>query len=320
MSSEILVADIGGTNARFAMAYISDNNDISLEKITVYPTENWVYLEDAIADYLLQVKAKPERASVAFAGPVNKDEVSMTNGTWQFKQSEIGDFLKMKEVKVLNDYCANACSLPLLKDEQLLKIGEGVIEEGANKIVVGPGTGVGVAALVAAGDKWKAIASEGGHVAYGPSGDLEKEIFKILSPEHHRMSAEHLMSGRGISSIYYALGIINGKGNERLDPAEVNDLATIEKDADSIQTIKIYSGMLGCYVSDMAGTFNATGGVYLAGGVLPKIQDIFLESNFRAKFEENENLPFVKDIATYLILEEQPALFGAAGYYSGLFL
>ena len=320
MTSEILVADIGGTHARFALAYINNYHDIRLDKITVYPTENWMYLEDAIADYLLQVKAKPTRAAVAFAGPVNDDEVSMTNGTWQFKQSEIADFLKMEEVKVLNDYCANACSLPLLREDQMIKVGGGQTEKRGNKIVVGPGTGVGVAALISAGDKWKPIASEGGHVGFAPSGDVEKEIYSILCPEYNRMSAEHLLSGRGIGSIYYALGIMNGRRNERLHPSEINDLATEQNDEDSIQALKIYSGMLGCYASDMAGTFNATGGVYLAGGVLPKIRKFFLESAFRTKFEENENLPFVKDMATYFILEEQPALIGAAGFYSGMYL
>ncbi len=320
MTSEILVADIGGTHARFALANINNHHDIRLEKITVYPTENWVYLEDAIADYLLQVKAKPARAAVAFAGPVNNDQVSMTNGTWQFKQSEIADFLKMEEVKVLNDYCANACSLALLRDDQMIKVGRGQIDERGNKIVVGPGTGVGVAALISAGEKWKPLASEGGHVGFAPSGDLEKEIYNILSHEHKRMSAEHLLCGRGIGSIYYALGVMNGAKNERLHPSEIVDLATNHDNEDSIRALKIYSGMLGCYASDMAGTFNATGGVYLAGGVLPKIEKFFLESDFRSKFEENENLPFVKEMATYFILEEQPALIGAAGFYSGMFL
>lgn len=320
MSSEFLVADIGGTNVRFAMASIDDENGIKLEDIKVYSTENWLYLEDAVADYLVQVGRKPSRAAIAFAGPVNSDEVSMTNGTWQFNQSELAPYLKMEEVKVLNDYCANACSLPLLKNDQLLKIGGGEIEEGGNKIVLGPGTGIGVGALVSVGDKWKAIASEGGHIGFSPSGDLEKEICAIIAEEYTRVSIEEVVSGRGMSNIYYALGLINGTKNLRLDPAEINELATKKRDADSIQTLKIFSNMLGCYASDMAGTFNATGGVYLAGGVIPRIKEFFLDSDFREKFEENEKLPFVKNIQTNLILEEYPALVGAAGYYSGMFL
>lgn len=320
MNSEFLVADIGGTNVRFALAYINDDNVIKLDKLSVFPTENWLYLEDAVTDYLKHVDAKPMRAAIAFAGPVNKDEVSMTNGTWQFNQSELAPFLKMEEVKVLNDFSAKACSLPLLRDDQLKQIGGGEIEERGNKIVVGPGTGIGVGALVAVGDKWKAIASEGGHVGLSPSGDLEKEICTILSSEYHRISVEDLVSGRGLSNIYYALGMINGRNNLKLHPAEINEKATVENDEDGIKTFEVFSGMLGCYASDMAGTFNATGGVYLAGGVLPKIEKYFMNSNFREKFEENEKLPFVKEIQTHIILEEQPALFGAAGYYSGMFL
>jgi len=114
--------------------------------------------------------------------------------------------------------------------------------------------------------------------------------------------------------------MIKDKHYLKLYPAEINEKARVENDVDCIETFKIFSGMLGHYASDMAGTFNATGGVYLAGGVLPKIKDLFIESDFRAKFEENEKLPFVKEIQTQMILEEQPALFGAAGYYCGMFL
>lgn len=320
MSTEFLVADVGGTNVRFALAYIDEDNNIKLEKLSVLPTENWLYLEDAVTDYLKHVGAKPSRAAIAFAGPVNKDEVSMTNGTWQFNQSELAPFLKMEEVKVFNDFCAKACSLPLLGNDQLLQIGGGEIEENGNKIVVGPGTGIGVGALVSAGEKWKAVSSEGGHIGFSPSGDIEKEICAVLNKDYHRITVEDLVSGRGLSNIYHALGFINGRHNLKLHPAEINEKATNEQDVDAIQTFKVFSGMLGCYASDMAGTFNATGGVYLTGGVLPKIQEYFLKSDFREKFEENDKLPFVKDIKTQLITEEQPTLIGVAGYYLGMFL
>ncbi|MCC3860362.1 glucokinase [Pseudemcibacter aquimaris] len=320
MTSELLVADIGGTNVRFAIASINDENDISLNNINMCPTENWLYLEDAVNDYLSHVGKRPARASIAFAGPVNSDLVTMTNGTWEFKQSELASYLNMEEVKVMNDYCAHACSMPLLKGDQLVQIGGGEVAENGNMVVLGPGTGVGVGALVSVGDKWKAVASEGGHVGFSASGDLEKEINRIIADEYHRVSIEEMVSGRGISNIYYALGIINGTHNLRLHPAEINKMASDDNDPDSVQAIKIFSGMLGSFASDMAGTFNATGGVYLAGGVLPKLKDFFLDSNFREKFEENEKLPFVKDIETHLIMEEYPALFGAAAYYSGMFL
>ncbi|MBL4602970.1 MAG: glucokinase [Emcibacteraceae bacterium] len=240
MSSEFLVADIGGTNVRFAIANISENNDIKLEKLSVLPTENWLYLEDAISDYLKYAGVKPKRAAIAFAGPVNNDEVSMTNGSWQFNQSELAPFLKMEEVKVLNDFCAKACSLPLLRDDQLLKIGGGKSDARGNKIVVGPGTGIGVGALVSTGEKWQAIASEGGHVGFSPSGDHEQEIFAVLTKEYKRLSVEDLVSGRGLSNIYYALGMIKGKHYLKLHAAEINQKATDEK-------TKIVSRHLRCF-------------------------------------------------------------------------
>lgn len=320
MNSEFLVADIGGTNVRFAIANIDENLDIQLNDINMYPTENWLYLEDAVNDYLAQVGKRVGKASIAFAGPVNKDEVSMTNGTWQFNQSELASYLHMTEVKVMNDYYAHACSMPILKDEQLIKIGGGEVIKNGNMVVLGPGTGVGVGALVSVGDKWKAVASEGGHIGFSPSGDLEKEISKIVYDNYNRVSIEELMSGRGLSNIHHALGIINGKEHSKLRPAEINKLATEQNDEISIQAIKVFSGMLGSFASDMAGTFNATAGVFLAGGMLPKMKQFFLDSDFRTKFEENDKLPFVKSIETHLIIEEYPALFGAAAHYSGMFL
>lgn len=321
MSSEFLVADIGGTNVRFAIAHIENNNDIKIENLSVLPTENWLYLEDAVFDYLKHVGSSPMRAAIAFAGPVNKDEVSMTNGTWQFNQSELAPFMKMDEVKVFNDFCAKACSLIMLRDDQIRQIGgTGEIEERGNKIVVGPGTGIGVGALVSAGDKWKALASEAGHVGFSPRGDLEKEIANVLSEDYQRISVEDLVSGRGLSNIYYALGLVKDKRYLKIHPSEIFDKAENENDEDSIETFKLFSGMLGCFASDMAGAFNATGGVYLSGGVLPKLGKYFVEEDFRTNFEANERLPFVQDIKTHMILEEQPALYGAAGYYSGMFL
>ncbi len=320
MDAAFLVADIGGTNARFAIAYIERNNHIRLEHIMVFPTENWVYMEDAIADYFSKVKIHPERGTIAFAGPVNDDEVIMTNGTWSFNQSDIAQILKMKEIRVINDFAAHACCLPLINENKLYKIGDGESVARRNKIVVGPGTGIGVGALVAVGDKWKNVATEGGHVGFSPSGDLEKEIYNIVSKEVTRLSAENILSGPAISIIYSALAEINGQPPLELSSKEISQQALEQNDQASIQTIEVYCGMIGSFASDMAGVFNATGGVYLTGGVLPKNKQLLLSSKFREKFEGNEDLPFVKNIPTYLIEEEFPALLGAAGYYSGMFL
>ena len=321
MNSEILVADIGGTNARFALASINANNGVKIKKISILQTNDWLSLEDAVFSYLDEVAIKPRRAAIAFAGPVNEDVVSLTNGKWKFNQSELPVLIKMEEVKVINDFCAKACSLITLREDQLRQIGTGgETNERGNKIVVGPGTGIGVGALVSVGNKWKAVASEGGHIGYSPSGNIEKEIANVLNKDYYRISIEDLVSGRGLSNIYYALGVIKGMPYLKLHPAEITRKATNENDEDCIETVRIFSGILGSYASDMAGTFNATGGVYLSGGVVPKIRQYFNETNFREKFEENEKLPFVKQIKTHMILEKNDALFGAASCYSGTFI
>jgi glucokinase len=320
MASPLLVADIGGTNARFGLAYIEANNHIHLEDIIVFSTNGYKNLVETIYDYLDQISEYPENASIAIAGPVITDEVNLTNGEWSFKRSEIADQVKMKTVKIINDFAANACALPFLDKQKLMKIGDGEINDKGNKLVLGPGTGMGVAGLTAVAEKWKVLTSEAGNIGFSPQGSLEFEISKIIGREDRRFPIEELLSGQGISDIYKAICMINGNQYIFKSPQEITRLALLENDNISLQTLNTFCDILGNFASDMAITFNATGGVYLAGGVLAKIKDVFIRSNFRERFEQNEKLQFVRKIPTYHILEEHPALIGAAGCFYGKFI
>jgi len=315
-SEPILVADIGGTNARFAIAYNDD--PIRLENILVLATHDYASLQDAVETYLDKwAQDRPSKACLAVAGPVVEDEVHMTNCPWLFYQSKLANELKMDQVIVLNDFEAIACALPYLPDNQLRKIGGGAPKDNGNYVVVGPGTGIGVAGLTQVDNGWKVLGSEAGHIGFAPGDDFEQEILKVISRDYPRVSVERLLSGNGFCRIYNALGHVKDISLQPLTPAEITKAAFEETSDICKQTVHIFCSMLGSFAGDMAITFNATSGVYLAGGIIPKIQPIFEKSFFRQKFENKGRLDYIQDIPTYQITEEHPALIGAAAKLQG---
>lgn len=316
--SPILVADIGGTNARFAIAHIGES--ISLSQLRIFPTDDYDSLPAAIAAYLAgNSDERPHVASIAIAGPVVADLVRMTNCPWSFRPSALANDLGMDQVSVLNDFEAIACALPYLEEDDLLKIGPGTIQDGGNKIVLGPGTGIGVAAITAVGSGWKVLTSEGGHVGFAPADDLERQILRTVKYKYPRVSVERVISGQGFTTLYQALASLRGEAAEPLKAKEITRRALDNPDSHCGEVVDIFCSILGTFAGDMAVTFNATGGVYLAGGILPRIQEFFLASQFRSRFEDKGRLTYVKDIPTLQIMAKQPALIGAAARIQGKF-
>ncbi len=318
----ILVADIGGTNARFALAYPHDNQKITIDRLQILSTSDHDSLQSAVSAYLLRIEdICPEIAAIAVAGPVVGDRVRMTNCPWSFDRSSLAAELSMMRVTVLNDFEAIACALPYLEDDKLLRIGPkvgGCSEQMAgNRIVIGPGTGIGVAALISVGAGWKVLTSEGGHVGFAPADDLERQILRTVKYKYPRVSVERVISGQGFTTLHQALATLRGDEVEMLSPREITRRALADPEGNCGQVVDIFCSILGTFAGDMAVTFNATGGVYLAGGILPHIQDFFLTSRFRERFENKGRLTYVKDIPTLQIMEPQPALVGAAAYIQG---
>lgn len=318
----ILVADIGGTNARFALA--RGGNGITLEQIRILATGDYDSLRSAVAAYLGEAHGpRPSVASIAIAAPVVSDQVKMTNCPWAFRRSTLADDLAMDKVSVLNDFEAIASALPYIDSGNLLKIGpdssHGEMQEGGNKIVIGPGTGIGVAAITPIDEGWKVLTSEGGHVGFAPADDLERQILRTVKYKYPRVSVERVISGQGFSTLHQALATLRGEEVEILSPKEITRRAIANPHSHCGQVVDIFCSILGTFAGDMAVTFNATGGVYLAGGILPKIQEFFLGSRFRERFENKGRLSYVKDIPTLQIMEKQPALVGAAARIHGQF-
>ncbi|MEX0300185.1 MAG: glucokinase [Kordiimonas sp.] len=315
-SAPILVADIGGTNARFALATVEPT--ISVSQLKILATEDFDNLQDAALAYLKSTSGpRPKVASIAIAGFVANDLVQMTNCTWSFRKSLLADELGMERISVQNDFAAIACSLPFLGSDDLLQIGRGDIDPLGNKVVIGPGTGIGVAALAPVADGWKVLASEGGHVGFAPADDLERQILRTVKHKYPRVSVERIISGQGFTTLHQALASLRGEDAPQMSPKEITREALEDPMSHCGEVVDVFCGILGSFAGDMAVTFNATGGVYLGGGILPKIQSFFLNSRFRERFEDKGRLTYVKNIPTLQIKEKQPALVGCAARIEG---
>ncbi|MBL4639475.1 MAG: glucokinase [Kordiimonadaceae bacterium] len=202
-NTPILVADIGGTNARFSLA--DTDGKLIPECPKVVATADYDSLQDAANAYLeTSTRPRPKLAAIAIAAFIAHDTIQMTNCPWTFKKSALATDLHVERVNILNDFEAIACALPVLNDTDLQQIGGSEIDITGNKVVIGPGTGVGVACLTPVGDGWKVITSEGGHISFAPVNDLEHDILRTVKKLYPRVSVERIISGQGLSTLYQA--------------------------------------------------------------------------------------------------------------------
>lgn len=305
-----LVADIGGTNARFALIVDSDTTPIEPRDLRCadYPT-----LVDAVQTYLDQVAlGDPWQAAMSIASPVTGDDMNMTNHSWSFSVSETRETLGLRHLKVLNDYTALALALPRLEDHQCLKIGAGEAVAGQPMAVLGPGTGLGVSGLLPAGVHWVPLESEGGHVSYGPLNAREFLIIEVMHEKSSHVSAEALVSGPGLSRIYEVITRLDSGEAKRLSPGEVSELAISANCPMAAEALSMFCGVLGTVAGNLALTLGARGGVYIGGGIVLKILDAFKRSSFRERFEQHGRLTkYLQKIPTYVIDTDYPALTGA---------
>jgi len=305
-----LVADIGGTNARFAL--VAEGGTDLIEPRSL-PVAGYASLVDAAQAYLAQAAlGEPVRAAISVALPVTGEVLNMTNHSWSFNVGETRAALGLDYLKLLNDYTALALALPVLSADQCLKVGAGKSLAGHPRAVLGPGTGLGVSGVVPAGDHWVPLESEGGHVSYGPLDAREQQVIEVLREKLEHVSAESLVSGRGLTNIYEALTRIEKGTGERLSPGEVSELALARDSALALEAVSIFCNVLGTVAGNLALTLGARGGVYIGGGIVLRILDLFKRSNFRERFERHGRFTaYLREIPTYVIDTEYPALTGA---------
>ena len=306
-----LIADIGGTNARFALTEEGGFTPLHERTLTCseYPS-----LMDAALAYLDDVSYPiPETASIAIATPVTSDRIVMTNHVWDFSVEETRKALGVKSLKVLNDYTALALALPYLSSDDLHQIGSGTSIKKQPMAVIGPGTGLGVSAAFYAGDYWMPLQSEGGHVSYGPLNDRESDIFEIIRNRYDHISAETLVSGPGLVLLYESIAKCDGVECEPLSPEQVSYEAVNATNTTAEEAASMFCGILGVMAGNLALTLGARGGVYIGGGIVPKLGNFFEESYFRACFENNGRFRhYLSEIPSYVIKAKYPALTGAA--------
>lgn len=313
-SAPRLLADVGGTNARFAWQAGAGQ---AIEQQITLPCAGYATLEDALRDYLARCeRPRPREAAIAIANPVCGDRVQMTNHHWSFSISALQQGLGLARLEVLNDFTALALALPALPPARLRQVGGGAAQSDAAIALIGPGTGLGVSGLLPDGrGGWVPLRGEGGHVSLAPDNAREQQVVAALALRYGHASAERAVSGQGLVDIHRALSEADGlRPPEGWGAAEVSQAALAGSDARCVEALAMFCAFLGSVAGNLALTLGAQGGVYLGGGIVPRLGDWFERSPFRARFEAKGRFSdYLAAIPVYVIEAAQsPALLGAA--------
>lgn len=307
-----LVADIGGTNARFALAE-TGGEDISVRDMQTFRAEDFESIRDAAGAYLEAVGVKPSAACFAAAGPATDAVIEFTNSPWVLDVADMKSALALERLLVINDFEALASGVRCLKPSDLIPVKPGAGDPCAPILVIGPGTGLGQALIVPFDGRDRIIATEGGHVGFAPRGEEEIEVMRFIAREHPRVSIERLLSGRGLVNIHRALCARAGVPRVSLRADEITKAALTEEYPIAVKAVDMFCALLGAAAGDAVLATGARGGVVLGGGILPKIREIFLKSRFVERFLDKGRMrSYVEDVPINLIIREGAALIGAA--------
>lgn len=319
----VLVADIGGTNARFALADV-DRHDGSRPRLhdeRKLSGDQFASLQHAIRHYIAGIGKHPpiRRAAIAVASPVTGDEIRLTNRSWSFSQVELRQELALDELRVLNDFGAAARAIPVLRDDEKLVLHQGDDNRPLPPIsVIGPGTGMGVALITEFGaDRWHVIETEGGHVSYAPQGSEEEQIHEWLLARHDRVSIERVLSGDGLSRIHAAL---EGRSPSKkatpnstlADPAWIVAQALAGEDVIARRALARFCAILGSFAGDCA-LIHGARTVAIAGGMTPRFASFLRASAFVERFlDKGRFAAWMERVRVALVTHPEPGLLGAA--------
>ena len=309
-----LVGDIGGTNARFALL----SQSFDLHHIKILPCKEYGDFSGAVKDYLSRVgEPDIDEAAFAIANPITGDRVQMTNHRWNFSIEETRRLLGLERLIFKNDYTTLAMSIPRLDDSDLWQLGGEAKRKKETYAVIGPGTGLGVSGMVYINDDWFAVEGEGGHVTLSPGSEREYAIMRLCQEWFGHVSAERLVSGPGLSNIYRAICMLEKVPEAELSPSEISQKGVMNSDPYCAESIAIFCGLLGSVAGDLVLTLGAYGGLYLGGGIAPKIKTYLQSSTFRQRFESKGRMRMLlKDVPVYVITAPTPALIGISQVFN----
>jgi glucokinase len=315
MSALALIGDIGATNARFALVDAGGR----IDRIRVLACEDHPGIADAIAAYLaadapgMPAPARPSASALAIAGPVTGDHVALTNHPWGFSIAALRRGLGLEHLLVVNDFEANALAVPHLDAADRVAIGGGSPVDGTPIGVIGPGSGLGVSSIVPIAGGWRVLPGEGGHATMPAASARESAVLDRMRRRFDHVSAERLLSGPGLVNLYNTLAEIDGVPAAGYGPAQIADPLLGEREPLLRETIELFCAMLGTIAGNLALTLGARGGIYIAGGIVPKLGAAFAASRFRERFEAKGRFaPYLAAIPTYVVTHPVPAFLGLA--------
>lgn len=309
----LLVGDVGGTNARFALARWKNGGPV-LEHHDSFPASEHPTFLEGVAAFIEGCEVKPSGGVIAVAGPVTDGAIDLTNSPWRVSEQELAT-LGLNPIRLINDFEALAWGAPIVPADRLESLGgppEG--DPHSAVAVLGPGTGFGVGGLARDPHGAEmALPGEGGHACFAPGDAVEDEVLRILRRRYDRVSIERLICGPGLVNLHHALAEIEGRETTIDDPAEITRQALADPAGPCGATLARFCAILGAVAGDIALTLGARGGVYLAGGIPPRILPFLKASPFRQRFERKGRFKdYVAAIPTWVVTDEHAALLGAA--------
>ncbi len=306
-----LVADIGGTNIRFAL--VPDGSSEPQQEVSMLCAD-FRGLEEAARRYLSTVGV-PSVGEAAFdvATAVTGDFIKLTNSPWAFSIEQTRRVLGLTRLVVINDFTALALAVPLLPPEALRKVGGGAGVPGTALAIIGPGTGLGVSGLLPQGTHWIPIQGEGGHTAFSPMDEREDGVLGLLRERFGHVSTERVASGPGLVNLYESLCALDGVVVKALKPEHITDAGLSGSDPQCVEAVHMFCAILGTAAANLVITLGARGGLYIGGGIVPRLGDYFERSAFRMRFEHKGRFSkYLAEVPAWVILAENPALHGLA--------
>jgi glucokinase len=311
-----IVADIGGTNARFALVTGKSQGNFLIDHIHVLKGRDYPSCSAALRAYLELIgDIKPLAACLAIAGPIVGDTVRMTNLSWEFSCVAMAKEFGFQHLVAMNDFAAVAAACSQLTDDHLITVKNGVEDKSAAKVVFGPGTGLGVAGLVNHKGEWLPVPCEGGHVNIAPSTAFEADVIKAAMASFGHVSAELFISGPGLVNLYKSICAVRDEQPQDVTPADISQRALAVGESIFTETLSTFCSLAGAFAGNLALTYGAKGGVYIAGGILPRFSDFLLQSAFAERFSNKGVMsPYVQTIPVKLIVHPETAFVGAAAW------